>query len=163
MNIFIDCGFYVGNALKIYQDAGIVDDTWMIYAFEPNPNIPVPAFVVRAAAWTEDGEVGFKIQGREDAARVDPEAELEVRAIDLSKFVADLPEDDYIICSMDIEGAEFPVLRKMLKDHTIDRINILDIEFHHRLMLEETPEDAEKLINEIEARGVKVKLKVSLT
>ena len=63
---------------------------------------------------------------------------------------------------MDIEGAEFAVLEKMLKENTIDKINILDIEFHHRLMNDKTPDDARELIRQIKERGVKIKLKVGL-
>ena len=176
MKIFIDCGFYSGGALRHYIDAGIVDDTWVVYAFEPNPDIetkeqikqyPVKIQLYNKAVWTKNTTLDFHISGRNDAAGVkdltghtDPK-EVQVKAINFSKFVSDLPEA-YIICSMDIEGAEYRVLEKMLTDGSIKRINILDIEFHHRLMIEANQEDSQKLIDRILHEGTAIKLKVQL-
>lgn len=171
MNIYLDCGFYVGNALKQYMERGEVDASWAIHAFEPNPDIEIdnPLVILhREAVWTDDGEVTFVIAGRHDAASIKDTSghevgsrEVTVKSIDFSKFVKELPKGD-VICSCDIEGAEFLVLEKMLEEDTIDRIKILDIEFHHRLMTDKTEEDSQKLINEIEKRGVEVRLKVPL-
>lgn len=159
--IFIDCGYYAGKALEQYDLKG-----WKIYAFEPNPDIEVPDFVRREAVWVSDGEVTFQIGGRHDAASIegtgghgDPKL-IKVPSIDFSKFVSELPQVD--ICSMDIEGAEFKVLEKMLEDKTIDKIKLLDIEFHHRLMIGYEPDDARDLVKRIKARGVKVKFKDKL-
>lgn len=171
MNIFLDCGFYAGNIIKKYFEDGIIDDTWKIYAFEPNPeldlethlaSLPVKVELIKKAVWIHDGKVPFRIQGRHDAARISEEdSGGMVDSIDFSGFVACLPKAR-IICSMDIEGAEFPVLEKMLDEGTINQIELLDIEFHHRLMLKETPADAQKLIDRIKERGVEIKLKVDL-
>ena len=164
--IFLDCGAYVGRALQRYQDEGVVDDTWIIYSFEPNPRIKGKN-LIRKAVWIEDGTVLFQISGREDSGSVegtaghaDPE-KIMVESFNFSKFVDNLP-DEFIICSMDIEGAEFPVLDKMLKEHTINGIDLLDIEFHHRLVEDKTAADAERLIKQITERGVKVRLKVPI-
>lgn len=176
--IYLDCGFYAGITLRRYIDAGIIDKTWEIYVFEPNPEIKAeqriedhfsdfPVKLFRQAVWTKDGEVEFEIAGREDAAsisgtsgHVTPKV-ITVPSIDFSKFVDDLPKA-YILCSMDIEGAEFYVLPKMLEEHTIDKIDLLEIEFHHRLMADRDIDDAKKLIKEVKKRGVKVKLKDKL-
>ncbi len=174
-NIYLDCGFYRGITLRRYVDNGIIDKSWDIYVFEPNTDLNVkqhiadhfgdlPVQLIEKAVWTKGGKVHFHIAGREDAASVegtsghDTPKEITVQAVDFSKFVAKLPEA-YIICSMDIEGAEFTVLPKMIKDGTIDKIDLLEIEFHHRLMTDYVPDDARKLIKEVEKHGVKVKLK----
>jgi FkbM family methyltransferase len=171
-HIYLDCGFYSGMTLQRYLDKGIVDKSWIIYAFEPNEELkkrefPVDIIMSNAAVWIKDGTVTFDIGGREDssciegtAGHTDPK-KIKVPSIDFSKFVRELPEA-YIACSMDIEGAEFKVLEKMLEEHTIDKIDFLEIEFHHRLMNGYEPEDAEKLIKQIEERGVKIKLKEAL-
>lgn len=177
INTFIDCGFYIGNALKIYIENGVVDESWAVYAFEANPDIdvkaavkpfPMPIKMSRKAVWVKDGRTTFHISGRHDAAGIadltghsNPK-EVKVSTIDFSRFIAELPDPSYIICSMDIEGAEFQVLEKMLAEGTIDRISILDIEFHHRFMVDYESADAEKLIRAIRKRGVKVKLKVAI-
>lgn len=171
MNIFLDAGFYKGATLKWYLDQGIVDDTWTVYAFEANRELdisPLPWInLIKKAVWIKDGRVKFHISGREDAAGIkdltghtEPK-EITVPSIDFSKFVSELPEA-YIICSMDIEGSEYPVLEKMFKDGSIDRINELDIEFHHRFAADKTEEDSQQLIDKLEAKGIEVKLKVPL-
>ncbi len=172
--IFIDCGFYRGNALKIYMDKGIVDKTWTIYAFEPNPELGTKQHIkdffgdmkiefIPKAIWTNDGSLKFHIGGREDAASVKGTSghtmpkKITVPSIDLSRFIAELP-DEFIICSMDIEGAEYRVLKKMLKEGSINRIDLLDVEFHHRLMAKETIDDSQTLLDElVHHTAVKVK------
>ena len=175
MNIFIDCGFYIGDALKKYLDQ--VDDTWTIYAFEPSPLIDCKEVIktfglniklIKKAVWTKDGEVPFWTSERHNASHVEdttgnaPDERMMVKSVDFSKFLSKLPEDANIICSMDIEGSEYPVLEKMLKDGTASRINLLDIEFHHRFMIDFSEVESQKLIDELEAVGVKIKLKVPL-
>ncbi len=173
MNIFLDCGFYAGTALTQYINAGIVDETWTIYAFEPNPKITVdksmfPTFkLLKKAVWVEDGKVSFWLSNRHNASHVDDtsysarDKKIKVPAIDFSKFVSELPEA-YIICSMDIEGSEYKVLNKMLQDGTIEKINVLDIEFHDRFMPDQTELDSQALIDKLEAKGIEVRLKVPL-
>lgn len=174
MKIFIDVGYYVGKALDYY--APLMDETWEVYVFEPNLELdveeslkrfPFKATWIKAAAWTEDGEVEFRLGGRNDASHIDTirestDRKVIVPCIDFSKFVAELPEDATIVCSFDGEGAEFPVLRKMLTDRTAQRISLLDIEFHHRLLTTEDEASASSLRRELEGEGVLVKLKLEL-
>lgn len=170
---FLDCGFYVGKALEYY--APFLDDSWTVYAFEPNINLDVLESVKRfpfkvewipKAVWTEDGEVEFRLTGRNDASHIDGirdsvDRKVTVPSIDFSKFVSELPEG-IIVCSMDIEGSEYPVLRKMLADGTAKRLNLLDIEFHHRLLEEEDNATSSALRQAFEGEGVLVKLKLEL-
>jgi len=54
-----------------------------------------------------------------------------VECIDFSRWVLDnFKEDDHIIVKMDIEGAEFRVLVKMIHDGSINYINELYVEWH---------------------------------
>lgn len=174
-SIYIDCGFYAGNALKKYINKGVVDKSWTIYAFEPNPaldvetmmeSIPLKIMLFKEAVWIKGEELIFHISGRHDAAGIadltghtDP-TEVTVQAMDFPKFVAGLPQVD--ICSMDIEGAEFQVLEKMMEDGSIDKIKILDIEFHHRFMNDYNDKDADRLIRKLRKRGLSVRLKVPI-
>lgn len=55
----------------------------------------------------------------------------EVPCIDISRFIQEnFHQDDRIIVKMDIEGAEFQVLEKMITDKTILRVKEIWIEFH---------------------------------
>lgn len=165
--IFLDCGQFDGVAIEQY----CVDDSWEIYSFEPDPkplpHLP-PLTLIQKAVWIEDGEVEFSIDPRmqashiKDVAGTDFEETRLVPSIDFSKFVSELPDDALIVCSFDAEGSEFPVLRKMIAEGTIQRIKVLDIEFHHRLMNNEDDNTARKLTQELSDLGVIVRLKIVL-
>lgn len=172
--IFIDVGYYVGKALEYY--APFMDDSWKVYVFEPNTELnveeslakfPFEAEWIKKAVWTEDGEVEFRLTGRNDASHIDGirdsvDRKITVPCIDFSKFVAELPEDATIVCSFDGEGAEYPVLRKMLEEGTASRLSLLDIEFHHRLLTDEDEATSSALRRALEGEGVLVKLKLEL-
>lgn len=174
MKIFIDAGYYIGKAMEYY--APFLDNTWTVYAFEPNTNMDVEESIkrfpfnvewIKKALWTEDGEKEFVLTGRNDAShlssvRTSTDEKVTVPVINFSKFIADLPDDATICISMDIEGAEYPVLRKMIEDKTISKVDLLDIEFHHRLLPNETDSTSSDLRQTIERLGVLVKLKLEI-
>lgn len=59
-----------------------------------------------------------------------------VECIDFSNYIKNnFNLNDYIICKMDIEGAEYAVLQKMINDGTIPYIKKLYIEFHSRFFV----------------------------
>lgn len=174
--IYIDCGFYDGSTLKRYIKSGVINEDWTIYAFDPNPDldmktylksIPLKFRVLKRAVWTKNGRVKFAVSARSNASSVvgtaihAPDHQVTVTSIDFSEFVRELP-DEYTICSMDIEGAEFPVLEKMLEDGTISKIDLLDIEFHHRFLTDYTINNARDLLDKIRKQGVQVELKIPL-
>lgn len=166
MKIFLDCGRFNGVAIEQF----CVDDSWKIYSFDPYPMeglyLP-PHELIEKAVWVDDKGVDFSIDPRYQASHIvgvagtEYEQTIKVPSLDFSKFVSELPEA-LIVCSMDIEGAEFKVLRKMIKDGTIKRFNMLDVEFHHRMMNDEDDSTARKLMQEITDLGVIVRLKIVL-
>lgn len=147
-----------------------VDDSWTIYAFEPDPqpldDLP-PLTLMKSAVWIEYGAVKFSVDPQKQASHIkdvagtDYETVVSVPSVDFSDFVRGLPET-IVVCSMDIEGSEFAVLRKMIKENTAQRINVLDIEFHHRMMSDEDDNSARQLMQELSALGVIVRLKIVL-
>ena len=57
--------------------------------------------------------------------------DIEVESIDISNWVkTNLSEQDLIVMKLDIEGAEYNVLEKMIEDGSIDYINTLFVEWH---------------------------------
>lgn len=174
MKYFIDAGYYIGRALMYY--APFLDDSWTVVAFEPNTELDVEESLkqfpfkvewVKKAVWVEDGEVEFRLGGRNDASHIDGirdsvDRKITVPTIDFSKYIADLPDDAIICVSMDIEGSEYPVMRKMLEDGTASRLALLDVEFHHRLLTDEDNATSSTLRQAFEGLGVMVKLKLEL-
>ena len=108
--------------------------------------------MVKQAVWIADEEVDFYVvsvdkYGNEDMRtgastlceeknkwnlQSHREAQTKkVQAIDLSSWILkNFSEKDNIILKMDIEGSEYDVLEKMIKDGSIYLINELWIEFH---------------------------------
>lgn len=172
--IFIDCGLFSGVSVQQY----VWNKTWKIYAFDADPDFNEAHFnylpkleFINKAVWIEDTTLQFVNHSvRKDAGRlllpdeVPIAKTVEVEAIDFSAFLKNIPDDAWVVCSMDIEGAEFEVLPKLIKDGTIHKIALLDIEFHHRLFPD--PETYLKktkyLLSKLQSTGMTIRLKVPL-
>jgi len=164
--IFLDCGRFDGVAINQY----CVDDSWDIYSFDidPQTNLDLPKHTfIEKAVWTDNNGVEVSLDPRKQASHIvgvagtEYEKTKKIDSIDFSWFVHEL-SPAVIVCSMDIEGAEFPVLRKMIKDGTADMLSVLDVEFHHRMMADEDVNTARGLIQQLSKLGVIVRLKVVL-
>jgi FkbM family methyltransferase len=81
--------------------------------------------VENLAVWTENTEIPFSATGM-DNGRIDPEGGQTVRTID----VVDLIPDQVDLMKIDIEGAEFDVIDRMIDTGVIDRVRNLAVEFH---------------------------------
>ena len=82
--------------------------------------------------------------------------DIEVESIDLSQWIIDnFDKEDYIILKMDIEGAEYTVLPKLIEDGTASYINRSFIEWHDWFMGEYSGH-TEKLKNQLYQMGVSV-------
>ncbi len=157
------------------------DQSWVVHFFEPNPYLDdrpalssaekfgAVGIFHRQAVWIEDGELEFQLQnGHRNVGCGSTMAALQssnrrllggktvtVPAIDFSRFVLEL-ESERIIVRMDIEGAEFPVLRKMLQDQSLSKVQDLHIEWHHRHLPTESGKSARDLRKAIQHAQVNV-------
>lgn len=58
-----------------------------------------------------------------------------VECFDFSNFILkNLNKEDFIVIKLDIEGAEYPVLEKMIKDDTLSYVNVLYVEWHNHML-----------------------------
>lgn len=144
--IFIDCGGHVGESIKLFKKSKEYTKDFIIYSFEPvsylskkyrgDENI---IFLDRAL-WIYDGEIDFYLAEQSDGnslfksketGNLDKDHPIKVKCIDFSKWIQNVfDKSDYIILKMDIEGAEFKVLNKMIEDRSIEYINKIYIEWH---------------------------------
>jgi FkbM family methyltransferase len=102
------------------------------------------------------GKRGIVNQSSEDFKRYSGSEKIfySVDSVDFSLLVQRLSRpDDYIVIKMDIEGAEYKVLRKMLADGIFRLIDEIYIEFHERFVLDESPEANRALMEAIEKQG----------
>lgn len=66
------------------------------------------------------------------SGRIDYDNPIHIKSIDFSSWLKkNFQKCNYIILKMDIEGAEYEVLDKMINDQTIEYINEAFIEFHY--------------------------------
>ena len=84
---------------------------------------------------------------------------VEIDAIDFCEFLDSLRKespDGEISIKMDIEGAEFPVLRDMLERNAFSNVSNIWVETHERFVDNESKETVEELLESIKAQGVNV-------
>lgn len=137
-----------------------------MYAFEPNPD----AFAVLRKRFGAAGNVELHQQAvldREGIARlylhvdarsdpvgassgssilpfkgnVDRETYVDVEAVDLSSFLMQLGRPVEVL-KIDVEGAECPIVHRLLDTGAIERVSIVLVEFHDRHIPELVPEYA---------------------
>lgn len=170
-----DLGFRNGEGLAQLREEYLIDEKWTIFAFEPNSHchgklyqtkgiIPMPFAVAdgpgsatfqREAQWEGGPESG------EGSHLLDVGLNLDVRGggtetvwrVDFGNFLSSvIPESrprSLVVVKMDIEGAEYSLLRSMLERGLMNRLDVLHVEFHHRLLDSENEETTAALIGEL--------------
>lgn len=180
--VFIDLGAYDGDTIKEFFNWGQIINNpheFEIYAFEPNPNLEKQMLRIQKqtknltfkpwAAWTFDGLVEMAADGTDTPmgstlmpgkqAIWDSHPHVTVKAFDFSKWLNQkFTVEDFVIIKMDIEGAEFPVLKKMVKDGTIRIPNLLFVEFHQNKVKEYTTQYKNAFVQELVDAGVNIRL-----
>lgn len=150
--IFIDCGGNVGQSIDLFKNTILYSSDFIIYSFEPVPKLNHKYRNRRdiifsdKAVWINDDDADFYIGKRHNgigstlkkekwSCAPDFEHPIRVKCFDFSKWIIDnFSKEDYIILKMDIEGAEYDVLEKMIADGSIEYINKIFIEFHLKKM-----------------------------
>ena len=152
-HLFLDCGGLDGCSIRRFRREFDPGERYRIVTFEPNPiyagaysDIPRHR-LIQAAVYDRDGNAPFYLD-REDGdgstlfrhkltrenggfGVLDTENPIDVRTIDLSRWLRQNTSIlDYVILKLDVEGAEYAILEKMLRDRTLRRIAHLFIEWH---------------------------------
>jgi FkbM family methyltransferase len=179
MKYFVYCGARHGEVIAKLHPRYQFDREWMIHFFDPNPHISdhyalqsasecgAACVFHRKAVWIEDCKTDFQLQNcvnkdgggsavgalRSTNRRLKGGDIVPVEAIDFSKFVKEL-QSTYMVVRMDIEGSEFAILRKMIRENTLCKIRDLHIEWHHRHMPTESRESVGLLERSIREHGV---------
>jgi FkbM family methyltransferase len=169
--IFIDCGGHKGGTIKTFKQTTYWEDGFEIFSFEAVPRLANKyqnkvvenETYFNKAVWIEDGTLDFftdpkqngeggSVHSHKITGNLDKDNPITVDTIDFSKwFLENFDKDDYIILHMDIEGAEYEVLGKMLEDHSIDDVDILHIEFHQE-KINYPIDDHKKLVRDLKEK-----------
>ena len=148
MKILLDCGAHNGDSIPdLVSLFGPFDK---IYAFEANPSYEKEILALRsqynnlelicAAVWDKQekvklflGETGLEssLIFEKKTGGFSKTNYVESEAIDFSEWMkSNLSINDTIYLKMDIEGAEFPVLEKMIRDGTHRMVDVFLPEWH---------------------------------
>lgn len=145
--IFLDCGGNVGQSITWFKKTQDYSQNVKIFSFEPVPYLAnqiqqtPDVTLIRKAVWIENGTIDFffgrkKYPQSGTLLQKTPLAEEQshkVESIDFSQWILNnFQRDDEIILKMDIEGAEYEVLKKMIIDGSISYIKKIYIEFHRK-------------------------------
>ena len=88
---------------------------------------PTRCVISRKAAWTYDGTLQLHRDGT--ASRVWEAPNGDTPCFDLATFIHDLPPDDLVL-KLDVEHAEYPLLRHLRKKEMDDRLSLVLVEWH---------------------------------
>ena len=151
--ILLDCGSHKGESVKKFKTLLPNFNEYSVYMFEPNSNLfkiisSNPEFdsCTKYQKAVSDKNETVKFYGgtvvtdncgatilldkkKYDAYR-DDDYEL-VETVDISKFIKDnFSTEDHIILKLDVEGAEYQIIEKLLADNTFPYIKKLYMEWH---------------------------------
>lgn len=85
---------------------------------------------------------------------------VQVPACDFSEYIrhvrSQMSADKKIVVKMDVEGAEFKIMRHLLEKGTAGLIDVLFIETHQHTMPDENEETTEELLKQLRSLGIQV-------
>jgi len=156
--VYIDLGARNGDTIDWYLKTYPKRVPSIIWAFEANPlnyelmdkywtkHRDLDIRVIKKAAWINNKGVEFTLDNRpgfltggsmfnNNQPYLKNAPKVKVESVDFSSWLMNnTASTDDIIIKMDIEGAEYDILDKMFVDGTINRVNIIIIEWHDRFM-----------------------------
>ena len=202
--IFIDCGTNWGQALDDFnQTHGVLDGTWDLHLFEPNPNLSgainhhlvdkfpelnIKFYQMAVVGANAPSEMKFMLhkQPEHSAAigggstlitgdkfhekELDGYEEVVVKTQRLVDFIMHVAEpfvkitDDniallnrhhcQIIIKLDVEGAEYEIMKDLVCSEIAWWISEIHVEFHGRRFKEDKRKEEVILVGELFQRGV---------
>jgi len=169
--IFIDGGAHRGETLRHFAETiACAFLPWEIYAFEPNPHLvpEIPRYprlsVLEKAISAKDETVEFyfgesTLGGSISADKLNRRSKsVAVEAIDFIRWLSkNFTPEDFVWVKLDIEGAEYPVLEKLLSDGNAKYVDLLAVEFHNEKVGVPKAKDKD-LVKELRKNKVAVQL-----
>lgn len=145
--------------IKIHQKAVWIKDEKLKFARAPrvSPYEPPENMGARGIAG-EMTNVGCRIKN-DNIKNVDVKGNpltdfVYVEGIDFSNFLQKFKNYDKVVVKMDIEGAEYSVLRFLIKQGTASLIDDLFVETHERFVDKENHQTTIALLNELRDHGI---------
>lgn len=142
--VYIDLGCNNGDTVLGFRNWRFLkydpETEWEIHAFDPTSykewqrHQNDHTHFHKKAAWIEDGDIDFSEYGigstvMKEKRDWDKGIVRRVQCFDFSKWIEQF-RGDHVILKIDIEGAELPVLTKMIEDGTDDIADLTMVEWH---------------------------------
>lgn len=167
--IFIDGGAHSGETIRAFEKSNLYSQhPWEIFSFEPNPYL-IPKIpkrpnvtVLSKAMWIHDKGLDFYfglmdtggnvVRHRATNKALHP---IRVDSVDFGRWLKkNFKREDIIFVKMDIEGAEYQVLDKMLEDGSVAYVDKFYVEFHSSIMDDVSETKDQELVEAIERLGI---------
>ncbi len=176
--ILIDGGAHKGETIREFEKSELyLKHSWEIFSFEANPCL-IPFIpekqnltVLNKAMWVDNGGLNFYFGVDSLAGNVvnthgtDTTKEpVYVDSVDFGQWLKEnFKLKDTIFVKMDIEGAEYAILDKMLEDGSMEYVDKLYVEFHSPIMDNISKEKDKEFIDAVEKLGIPVVVKTMET
>lgn len=177
--IYIDCGANTGQVLKSFIEKNPSLECH-IFEPQPELEGQLTSLIenhkdtsityYKKAVWTKDETLNFYLATEweenhkggstlldnhtNNLSKVDYEHPVDVEAIDFDHWLKNSlhpSTNDYIILKMDIEGAEYEVLSKLVESGSIDYISELIVEFHHQMIETISEEQHDAIVKQLKS------------
>jgi len=103
-------------------------------------------------------DFGSTLNKTKITGKISEKRTIQVQAVDISKFItSNFTPEDFIILKLDIEGAEYPVLRRLLDTEVIQYVDVLYGEWHQQKLKDVTEEEHLQLVEELQEVGLEMK------
>jgi FkbM family methyltransferase len=170
--IFIDCGANRGQSVKRFRELFPDHADFEIYCFEPDREVaakidlsPNWGVVFPHAAWVSNGfldfypgpsTLGSSLYADKTTGTI-AQTPVKVSSIDLGRLLKSFMDwEDFIVLKMNVEGAEYPVLRRMLDDGTLTMVDRLFVRWHQAKIPSISEAEHLQLVADIAATGLAV-------
>jgi len=147
MRLYIDLGACTGDTAREFRDTypGAADFHYHLFECRPSLEVVAPEDVAltcihREAAWIRNGAVKFyesatrfgsSILSEKKTGYLRIRTPIEVPCIDFAEWLfCTAREAEYVVIKMNIEGAEYAVLNRMMGRGALELVNELFIELH---------------------------------
>ena len=144
MNILVDCGVHDGENFSWFFNRNKNPSDCRIFGFEPNPEKEFTENnfikVERKAVSNKNGTKKFYIMEKSVQSSLYRKKNgivkkiVEVECIDLAEwFKKNMNKEDNIFLKLDVEGEEYKILPKLIKEGILeDYVNEMYVELHNK-------------------------------
>jgi FkbM family methyltransferase len=168
-NIFIDLGCFDGDTIRQFYGWKFLagQDEWEIHAFDPNPNFKknwgsmmsendkLKFYNIAVSDSTGETEFTLRPEDQPYGSTITKQRDnwgqgeiITVQTIDFSTWLKQFAKHRVIV-KMDIEGAEFEVLEKMIKDKTDYIPELIMVEWHNSKRSDNDPDRQARIIDQL--------------